>query len=39
MIVKNAEPVVVLNGHGRSSKEIDLTHQASRKKCNELIIR
>jgi hypothetical protein len=39
MIVKNVELVAVSSGHGRSSKEIDLTHQASRKKCNELIIR
>jgi hypothetical protein len=38
MIVKNAELVAVLSGHGRSSNEIDQMQLASRKKCNELTI-
>lgn len=39
MIVKNAERVVVLSGHGRSSSEIVQTQQASRQKCKESITR
>jgi hypothetical protein len=39
MIAKNAEPVVALNGHGRSSNEIDQTQLAFHKKCNEAITR
>jgi hypothetical protein len=38
MIVKNAEPVAVLSGLGRSSNEIDQTQLAFLLKCNELTI-
>jgi hypothetical protein len=38
MIAKNVEPVAVLNGHGRSSNEIDQMQLAFLRKCNEQII-
>lgn len=39
MIVKNAEPVAVLSGHGRFLNEIDQTQAVFRKKCKETITR
>jgi len=39
MTVKNVELVAVSSGHGRSSKEIDLTQLAFPLKCKGLITR